>query len=362
MTNEIALNSEEARVGLVLSGGGASAAYQAGVVKALAELDVQVHAVAGASAGALNGVVVSEANGDLKKAAIELEELWTGLIANSPIEWQPGKFVLGVRLRITLEAARRHPRYTADRRFAKAVNVAAVLVAAFARAGVLSLADARPLEIMLDRGMKRLLKGEGLPLYVSIFESEDMLTDLVAYGGMLMELWDTPPSEFRHIQSLPPEERKATILASAAMPIVLQARRLGPDDRRFVDGALGGYRTRQGNTPAEPLVQQAGCTHLVITHSSDGSPWRRDRFPDTTVLEIRPGRTMRRTEGFAGERRDMFNFSEDIRSWIEQGYEDAMRCVGEVKRSLDLVSAARQAREKRRQAVDDLDNDGFQLN
>ena len=364
MTREIALHSEEARVGLVLSGGGASAAYQAGVVKALAELDVQVHAVAGASAGALNGVVVSEANGDLKKAAIELEKLWTGLIANSPIEWQPGKFVLGIGLPVTLAAARKLPRYGVDPVFAKAADVAAVLVAAFERAGVLSLelADAASLEKMLDRGMKRLLKGEGLPLYVSIFESEDMLTDLVAVGGMLLELWDTPPSEFRHIQSLPPEERKATILASAAMPIVLQARRLGPDDRRFVDGVLGDYCTRQGNTPAEPLVDQAGCTHLIVTHSSDGSPWRRDRFPNTTVLEVRPGQTMRRTEGFAGETRDMFNFSEDILYWIEQGYEDAMRCVGEVKHSLDLVGDAREASERRRQAVDHLDNDSFWVN
>lgn len=353
MTNEVALNSNEARFGLVLSGGGASAAYQAGVVKALAELDVHVHAVAGASAGALNGVVVSEANGDLKKAAIELEELWTGLIGNSPIEWQPGKFVLGVGLPTILASIK-------NARFATAT---AILAIGLERAGLLSLslADAESLEKMLDRGMKRLLKGKGLPLYVSIFESEDVLTDLAAVGGLL-ELWDTPPSEFRHIQSLPPAERKATILASAAMPIVLQARRLGPDDRRFVDGVMGGYRTRQGNTPAEPLVEQAGCTHLVVTHSSDGSPWRRDRFPDTEVLEIRPGRTMRRTQGFAGEKRDMFNFSEDIQSWIEQGYEDAMRCVGEVKRSIDLVSAARQARDNRRQAVDDLDDDGFRVN
>ena len=355
--------SEEARVGLVLSGGGASAAYQAGVVKALAELDVQIHAVAGASAGALNGVVVSEANGDLKQAALELEELWTGLIGNSPIEWQPGKFVVGVGLPGILAAAKKHPRFKKDPRFARAVAAAAILATALERAGLLSLemADAESLEKMLDHGMKRLLLGEGLPLYVSIFESEDVFTDLLAVGGKLLDLWDTPPSEFRHIQSLPPEELKATILASAAVPIVLQARRLGADDRRYVDGVMGGYRTRQGNTPAAPLVEQAGCTHLIVTHSSDGSPWRRDWFPDMTVLEIRPGRTMRRAEGFMGETRDMFNFSEDIRSWIEQGYEDAMRCVGDVKRSLGLVDAGHQAREHRRRAVDALDDDGFRV-
>ena len=357
MTRETALNSEQPRVGLVLSGGGASAAYQAGVVKALAELDVQIHAVAGASAGALNGVVVSEANGDLKQAALELEEMWTGLIGNSPIEWQPGRFFLRANMSAVLAVAEVGAK---DPRLKFAV---AVLVRGLEKAGLLSLAlaDVESLEKMLDRGMKHLLRGEGLPLYVSIFESEDMLTDLLAIVSKFLDLRDTPPSEFRHIQQLPPDERKATILASAAIPILLQARRLGPAGRRYVDGVMGGYRTRQGNTPADPLVEQAGCTHLIVTHSEDASPWRRDRFPDTTVIEIRPGRTMRRTEGPMGETLDMFNFSEDIRSWIDQGYEDAIRCVGDVKRSLDLTDKARRAGERRRHAVNALDEDGFRV-
>ena len=344
MTGTIELSSAEARVGLVLSGGGAMGAYQAGVVNALARLDVQIHAVAGASVGALNGIVVSEANADLRQAALKLEKEWTDSIGNSPIEWQPGKFVLGVVL----------PRLSA---------VTAVLAAALEEAGLLSynLADSRKLEKILDSHMELLLRGDGLPLYVSIFDSESVLTDLDAVGSKLLDLWDTPPSEFRHIQSLPREERKATILASAAVPIILQARKLGPENRRYVDGVLGGYRMRQGNTPAEPLVNKERCTHLIVTHSEEGSPWRRDRFPDTAVIEIRPGRKMRRTEGFMGETMDMFNFSEDIRSWIDQGYEDAMRCVGKVKRSLDLIDKSREARERRRRAVDDLDNDGFKV-
>ena len=350
MTKEIALCSEHAKVGLVLSGGGASAAYQAGVVKALAELDVQIHAVAGSSAGALNGVVIAEANGDLGEAARELELMWTQLIGNSPIEWKLGKFALNVGVPRLLAGA------------AGGGWLAAVaLAAALEKAGLLSFApaEAELLEKKLDSLMKRLLQGEGLPLYVSIFESEHILVDLLAVIGKFSDLWDTPASEFRHIQLLPVEERKATILASAAIPIVLQARRLGPDKRRFVDGVMGGYRTRQGNTPAEPLVEQAGCTHLIVTHSSDGSPWRRDRFPDAAVIEIRPGRTMGRKGGGVGETLDMFNFSVDIRSWIEQGYEDAMRCVGDVKRSLNLASNVRHARARRRRAVDALDDDGF---
>ena len=350
MTEEVALHSDRARVGLVLSGGGAQAAYQAGVVKALSDLDVQVHAVSGASAGALNGVVITEAGGDLRKAARDLESMWVDFIDKSPIEIRTEKIVLSFAPMIATLSSVSNP-------LAKIA-----LTMALYKAGLLDvpLADAKTLEKMLDRQLRLIQRGEGLPLYVSLFESEDPLTDLWhLVGGWLLDLWDTPPSEFRHIQSLPPDERKTTVLASAALPVILQARRLGPDGRRYVDGGMGGYRTKQGMTPAAPLVEDAGCTHLIVTHSSDGSPWRRDWFPDTVVLEVRPDRTMSRT---GSDILDMFNFSEDaIRSLIDQGYEDAFRCVGEVKRSLNLIHKGREARARRDRAVDALDNVRFDL-
>ena len=347
MTAESESREGQARVGLVLSGGGAMAAYQAGVVKALAQLDVEIHAVSGASAGAVNGLIVAEADGDLGKAAVELERLWTGLVDDSPIRWRLGGFVLKAGAIGLLSRA--HPSL-------------ALVIIVLQRAGLLelALADLDTIENHLDSCMKRVLRGGGLPLYVSLFESKDILTDIgQAVGGRLLDLWSTPPAEFRLIQSLPRDEQKATILASAAFPIVLQARRLVPDGRRFVDGGLGGWRERQGNTPAAPLVDDASCTHLIVTHASDGSPWRRDRFPGTEVIEIRPGRTMGRIEGVIGDFRDMFNFSGDILSWIEQGHEDTMRCVGDVKRALGLVHKRREARADRDRAVDALDDDGF---
>ena len=347
MTGVVSLYSEQATVGLVLSGGGAMASYQAGVVKALSELDVRVHAVSGASAGALNGVVVAEADGDLEKAANDLEELWTGLIDNSPIEYRLGRSVL--KLGVTHLQGWSNP--LANAFLALALNRTGLLE--------LALAETRALDEMVDQRMKRILRGEGLPLYVSILESKSILTDLSVIGRKIFDLRDTPPPEFRHIQSLPEDERKATILASAAIPIILQARRLGPDRRRFVDGVLGSLRTMEGNTPAEPLVRDAGCTHLIVSHSSDGSPWQRDRFPDTQIIEIRPGQSVGRSKGFMSETLDMFKFKKEIRSWIKQGYEDTVRCVGGVKRSLDLVDKSRKARVRRDRAVDSLDDDGF---
>ena len=50
--------STEMKTGLVLSGGGAVGAYQAGVVKALAECGTQISMVSGASIGAFNGAII----------------------------------------------------------------------------------------------------------------------------------------------------------------------------------------------------------------------------------------------------------------------------------------------------------------
>ena len=63
-----------AGVGLVLSGGGAKGAYQAGVVKFLSDNHVRVAAVAGASVGALNGSVIASST-SLAEASTKLEAI-----------------------------------------------------------------------------------------------------------------------------------------------------------------------------------------------------------------------------------------------------------------------------------------------
>ncbi|WP_311237107.1 patatin-like phospholipase family protein [Escherichia coli] len=70
--------STEMKTGLVLSGGGAVGAYQAGVVKALAECGSQISMVSGASIGAFNGAIIA-ASPDLSEAAVRLEALWDHL-------------------------------------------------------------------------------------------------------------------------------------------------------------------------------------------------------------------------------------------------------------------------------------------
>ncbi len=66
--------------GLVLEGGGARGAYQAGVYQALVEHDVPIKAIVGTSIGALNGALMVQGDLDL------LEKLWKNLDYSMVIE------------------------------------------------------------------------------------------------------------------------------------------------------------------------------------------------------------------------------------------------------------------------------------
>lgn len=72
-----------AKIGLVLTGGGARAAYQAGVLRAISEItgskEIPFQIVTGLSAGAINGLGIATNAADFKDATQKVWELWAGL-------------------------------------------------------------------------------------------------------------------------------------------------------------------------------------------------------------------------------------------------------------------------------------------
>ena len=72
------------KTGLVLAGGGAKGAYQAGVMRALLEMSIQVDAIAGASIGVLNGAVLASAP-DLTTGTERLSALWDKISHLNPL-------------------------------------------------------------------------------------------------------------------------------------------------------------------------------------------------------------------------------------------------------------------------------------
>lgn len=72
-------------IALVLQGGGALGAYQAGVYAALAEADIDPDWVAGISIGAINAAIIAGNAPDQRVA--KLRALWEGITANPLPDW-----------------------------------------------------------------------------------------------------------------------------------------------------------------------------------------------------------------------------------------------------------------------------------
>lgn len=326
--------STNVKIGLVLSGGGAKGAYQAGVVKALHELGVEVHAIAGASIGALNGAVLASA-GSMLQGAERLEELWRVLANHSPLKLKPFPAYIHLLLSSGLQLA--------------VPSIFSKVLSAAKRGGISdlqfpdvfssqgsSLLDDDPLRELMERYMDPEDLRKGVPLYASAYRSAGAGADLMKIALAQLGVSETPDSEFFHIQSLPVKDQKEILLASAALPLLFSSREY--DGGNYSDGGQGGWQTAQGNTPIAPLLD-AGCNFVIVTHLSDGSTWDRHAFPNVTVLEIRPQSSFSRSEGMFGGAKDLLGFDgSKIPSWIEQGYQDAMHCLGRVLSTLKIRS------------------------
>ncbi len=169
--------STEMKTGLVLSGGGAVGAYQAGVVKALAECGTQISMVSGASIGAFNGAIIA-ASPDLSEAAVRLEALWDHLGNNQ---------VLSVNRLVY---------FSLLKKLFQAMNLCqipgragALLTTLLRHISILNgfdnlmaqpLLSDEPLTALLDHYLDTDALADGLPLYVSLYPTEGGMQDIIS--------------------------------------------------------------------------------------------------------------------------------------------------------------------------------------
>src|SRR5690606_18316515 len=90
-----------AMLGLVLTAGGARGAYQAGVLKRIAEIPALERSpspfriIAGASAGAINGTMIAAGASEPRAAAAELARLWSELEVKNVFKVDVGSLTVG---------------------------------------------------------------------------------------------------------------------------------------------------------------------------------------------------------------------------------------------------------------------------
>lgn len=357
-------------LGLVLSGSGAKGAYQAGVLRALTEEGVVATHVAGASIGALNGALVAAA--PTQQAAVEhLQQLWNALAQQSPLQADASaaqRLAQSVPAYVTLLVSFGMTPAALQPLMALMALLAALGPLALKAAPVARLAarlpslpaawreallshlpllekllpgpDAvtgwlsnQPVKALLDEYLPAGGLPARVPLYVSLYPTEDTALDLMKLACAEMGLSQTPDSHFVHVQALPADEQKKALMASAALPLLFTPQAV--NGQLYSDGGQGGWATLQGNTPIEPLLQ-AGCRAVVVTHLEDGSLWSRRSFAQQAeIIEIRPSGIRRK-----GFMRDVLGFDNRlIADWMEQGWQDTRACLGRIRDVLQAHAA-----------------------
>ncbi|MCT7447226.1 patatin-like phospholipase family protein [Aliarcobacter skirrowii] len=303
------------KLGIVLSGGGAKGAYEAGFLKALSEFNIQPDVIAGTSIGALNGAIYS-ANKNTKGVSIFLEQIWQDL-ANTPALQPDKKKVFKNFVEVV----------TFFSPLAPVSKVARVVSYAISKGkdkeGILSTT---PISNVLEQyaSIEKILTG--LPFYVGVTRSDGNAVDFLR----LINLENTGLTDYLKIQSLNKDEIYKAILASAALPIAFDAQKI--NGIQYRDGCLGSLNNEWGNTPAKPLIIEEKCTNLIVCHLNEGSYFNRHDpiFRDVAIIEIRP-----KNETFSSML-DPLRFSVDkIDIWMQQGYEDSKRILSESFQALD---------------------------
>jgi len=156
----------------------------------------------------------------------------------------------------------------------------------------------------------------GLPFYIGMTKAKGNALDILNIFGL-----GSSEVLFKKVQNFSKDDMHKAIMASAALPLLFDAIEI--DGTQYRDGCLGSTENEWGNTPAKPLVEEEGCTHLIVCHLDEGSFFDRHDplFNNISIIEVRP-----ETEIFSTLDPLMFK-ADKINQWIEQGYKDSKRIV-----------------------------------
>jgi NTE family protein len=322
------MKSATPQVGLVLVGGGAKGAYQAGALKYLAEeTAIEPQVIAGTSIGALNGAVLA-AHPPFNRGVRRLNELWDRL-GYEPI-LRPNT---GTVLRTLSYAAQTlvptFQKWSLD-----------LLMQLKLLPDSTAIFDPEPIERLLREAVNLTDLRQGTELWVTVFPAlkipgvdYDLLMSLVD----LIRARTGTKAHWLCAQNFHDDEILYNLLlASAAIPLAFPQREI--NGQFYIDGALG------DNIPLGALAAR-GCTHAIVIHLSNGAIWNRHDFPEQTVIEIRPEQRINNLDTpILGTVSSLLDFSpERISELKRRGYEDAKRCLEPIIATFKSVRVQRQS-------------------
>lgn len=233
-------NSNNSKVGLVLSGGGARGAYQAGVMKAVTEIaaagekSLPISIITGISAGAINTAFMASTWNDPVKSCKDLVDTWARLETDNI--FRTDAVSLG-------HIGARWLADTALGSFRKRKHAHALL-------------DTQPLRELLstnvpvERIQEQINKGhlEAAAITAMDYSTSNSITFVQARDGI--KLWDRNRRESHHAKITVEH-----VMASSAIPLFFPSVKVG--DKYFGDGCL------RNTAPLSPAIH-LGADKLIV--------------------------------------------------------------------------------------------------
>ncbi len=230
------------KIGLILEGGGAKGAYQAGALEALNELGINFDGVAGTSVGALNGSLFVQGGFEL------VDEVWNELT------------------------------------FTVIFNIDDEMISKFKKKDF-------DLDMMFYAGkklasMREVIKtsyDQASDYLARKFDEKKIRQSKSDYGFVTFNMTDMLPYEAMK-QDVPKGQLLDYVIASATYPV------FPPkiiDDKKFIDGGV------YDNMPINLLARQGYKKMLVIrTNTMEKKPKRKNEFDDLDLFFVAPKRDL----------------------------------------------------------------------
>lgn len=217
------------KIGLVLSGGGAKGAYEAGVVKALTNAQIKFNVVAGTSVGGLNATLIAANQID------DLIKVWEGKVTNESV------FVLHPKLKLN-PFAFLLPAFWVKKKVVKLISQLS------------SLGDASPLRHLVKEVINmNKLKGSGIRLILTgtnlqIGDEETFIKTEDGKFFIKRRDWikEVKDKDFEKMAI-------SSTLATSAIPVVFNPEVIS--GYQYIDGGVG------NNTPLMNAIE-SGCSDI----------------------------------------------------------------------------------------------------
>ena len=262
--------------GLVLSGGGAKGAYEAGAIKAMQEMDIMnsVYGVSGTSVGALNTLVF--AMGDVKL----IEELWEGI---------------GL------------------------MTVAAPKVIQGEEKGIRDIVERMHITSRIQGNEEQAIFTQSA-LRALIHKSCDFDKIRSSRAKLYACAYDINEKHVRYfeLKSMDDEDMIDAVLSSAAIPHVYDP--VVIEGHRYADGGINdpAYGVKNSDvTPIKPL-QDEGYDIILVIHLREQEGFELDHIGNTRLVHIYPSHPLEQISGSG-----TMNFTKQaIKEKFNMGYND----------------------------------------